>query len=125
MDPAETVDAFIAAWGARDVDAAVSLAADDVVYENVGMSLTTGRDDLRSVISGFVDGIDEVDWVVHHQAAHGDVVMNERTDRFRRGDTWAEVRVLGIFVVRDGRIAQWRDYFDVVDARDQLARLHA
>ena len=45
------------------------------------------------------------------------VVMNERTDRFlieRDGEEkWAEAPVAGIFEIRDGKIAAWRDYFDM------------
>ena len=42
---------------------------------------------------------------------HG-VVMNERVDRFRKADQWLELRVAGLFVITDGQISLWRDYFD-------------
>ena len=45
--------------------------------------------------------------------------MNERLDRFRTGDTWVELPVAGVFVVRHGKIALWRDYFD----RDTLLQM--
>ena len=74
---------------------------------------------------GYNASFQEVQWVVHHQTSSGDlthgVVLNERSDRFRTGDTWVELPVAGVFVVRDGRIALWRDYFD----RDTLMQLLA
>ena len=39
--------------------------------------------------------------------------MNERTDRFLANGRWAELPVAGVFVVRDGKIAIWHDYFDL------------
>ena len=40
-------------------------------------------------------------------------VENERTDRFRSGDKWIEIHLMGVFVVADGKITEWRDFFDV------------
>ena len=51
--------------------------------------------------------------MIHHQVAQGDAVMNERNDRFLVGDRWIELPVAGLFVLRDGKIALWRDYFDL------------
>ena len=39
--------------------------------------------------------------------------MNERTDRFEAGGRWIEIAVAGVWELRDGQIALWRDYFDV------------
>jgi limonene-1,2-epoxide hydrolase len=51
---------------------------------------------------------------VHRQISHGNVVMNERTDVMRRQDGHEiALPVMGVFEVRDGRIAAWRDYFDL------------
>jgi limonene-1,2-epoxide hydrolase len=61
-----------------------------------------------------------VEFVVHHQAAEGDVVMNERTDRFELKGKWIEAKVAGLFVVRDGKIALWRDYFDLAQFQNAM-----
>jgi limonene-1,2-epoxide hydrolase len=51
---------------------------------------------------------------VHRQFSKGDVAMNERTDVMRRNDGGRlELPVMGVFEVRDGRIASWGDYFDM------------
>ena len=46
--------------------------------------------------------------------ADGDLVFNERTDvmRLKNGNR-VELPVVGVFEIRDGRIAAWRDYFDM------------
>ena len=108
----EVVDTFIAAICRKDLDTALELLADDVEYDNVPMSKILGRSAVGDVLRPFVAGCTALEWVVHHQVGEGEVVMNERLDRFEMGGRWIEIAVAGLFVVRDGRISLWRDYFD-------------
>jgi limonene-1,2-epoxide hydrolase len=41
------------------------------------------------------------------------VVFVERLDRHRSPHGWWELPVTGVFEVRDGLIAVWREYFDL------------
>jgi limonene-1,2-epoxide hydrolase len=124
MTPDETVTEFIRRMGAKDVDGAFALCADDVVYENVPMPpVYEGKEAALAFLGPFIASTDEVAWPVHRQAATGDVVMNERTDRFRFGDKWVEVKVVGVWEVRDGAITLWRDYFDSAEMNAGLASL--
>lgn len=123
MTPDELVRRFIAAIEQFELDTALALLSDDCVYDNVPFGAVTGPDAVRATLGPFVAGYEEIDWVVRHQVSHGDlddgVVLNERVDRFRKGDTWHELPVAGVFEVRGGRITLWRDYFD----RDTLVRI--
>lgn len=110
---AATVDAFIAAICADDLERALTMVSDDVVYDNVPVGAVEGPDGIRQVLGGFLGAATATDWVVHRQVAEGGTVMNERTDRFEMGGTWHELPVMGVFEVSDGRITLWRDYFDM------------
>ena len=68
-----------------------------------------------------VGGVDEVEFVVHPPG--GRIDGDERTvDRFRMGEKWIDLPVMGTFEVDgDGRISLWRDYFDMATFTDQLA----
>jgi limonene-1,2-epoxide hydrolase len=124
MTPEETVNEFIARVCRFDLDSALELVTDDVEYDNVPMGKVFGPDGIRSILGMMSEGLAEVEWVVHRQVANGSTVMNERTDRFRGGDTWIELPVAGLFEVnQDGRITLWRDYFDAATFNDQLAKL--
>jgi limonene-1,2-epoxide hydrolase len=112
MSPTEIVTQFIHAIERRDLDAALALVTDDVEYDNVPIAKVFGPDGIRSVLEPFSARYDEIDWVIHRQAEQGDVVFNERTDRFRTGERWIELPVCGVFELRDDRICLWRDYFD-------------
>jgi limonene-1,2-epoxide hydrolase len=72
----------------------------------------------------FLGGASEVDWVILRQHEFGNVVFNERIDRFRIGDGWLELPLAGVFEVDDdGLITLWRDYFDLASYQRQLAEL--
>lgn len=118
-DPDQVVRAFVAAIERKDLDAALALVAGDVVYDNVPVGAVSGRDGITTALSRVLGTAERVEWVIHHQVAAGDAVMNERLDRFHVGGRWVEVPVAGLFLLRDGRITLWRDYFDLATYRRQ------
>lgn len=119
----EVVDDFIASLVRGDLRDAMAMVTDDVEYDNVPLEPVYGPDGIRDLFARMLPGVDELDWQVHRQVASADTVFNERTDRFRKGDKWLEIEVAGVFVVRGGFIALWRDYFDMDALRRGLAEL--
>ena len=122
MSPDAVVDAFLDAINRKDLDAACGLLADDVEYDNVPMAKVHGRDAVQQLLGPMIDGCAEIEWIVHRQACTGSVVMNERLDRFHMAHGWVEMPCAGIFEVVDGRIALWRDYFDLPTYTNQLPK---
>lgn len=126
MTPLETVNRFIELLCAKDLDTACELVSANCEYDNVPLGKQFGPQGIKDLLGPMVAGIDEVDFVVHREVAAGNVVMNERTDRFRLGERWLDLPVVGVFEVDDdGKIALWRDYFDAPTFNDQLAALLA
>jgi limonene-1,2-epoxide hydrolase len=118
--PAEIVTAFIQALQDKDLDTALGWVTDDIVYDNVPMDTVHGKEAVRSFLEPMLIGAQEIEWIVHRQVAAGTLVMNERTDGFRFGERWVRLPVAGVFEFREGRIALWRDYFDLQNFTDQL-----
>lgn len=120
--PGQLVTSFIEAIERKDLPGALGLLASECEYDNVPMGKVHGADAVSATLAPFLAGFDTVEWIVHHQASHGDldrgVVLNERLDRFGKDGRWLELPVAGLFLVEDGRISLWRDYFD----RDTLLR---
>ena len=86
------------------------------------MQPVQGTAAIHGVIQGFLGMATQVDWIVHHLAETRDgVVLTERTDRFLIRGKWIEVPVMGAFSLREGRIAEWRDYFDMKQFQSQLS----
>jgi limonene-1,2-epoxide hydrolase len=120
--PGEAVTALIKANEAKDIDALLAVLTDDIVYENVPMSVLNGHDEIRAMLTGFLGSAERVEWEVLHQVEQGDVVMNERIDRFWMPDgKKIALRVAGLFEVRDGKVAVWRDYFDLAEFTTQMS----
>jgi limonene-1,2-epoxide hydrolase len=112
---------FIEACNANDLDRILGFFTPDCVYHNIPVPAVKGTDAIRNVLQGFMSSASEVDWVVHHIAESGDgTVLTERTDRFLMGDKWVELPVMGSFELRAGKIAAWRDYFDLQQFQKQL-----
>ena len=120
----DLVDRFVAAWKRLNVDEIMGFFSDDAVYTNIPIEPPSeGKEAIRKTIEGFVGMATAIDFVVHRTAENpaAGVVMNERTDRFRLGDRWIEARVMGVFEIRGGKIAAWRDYFDLAEFQSQMS----
>jgi limonene-1,2-epoxide hydrolase len=121
MTPGEAVAALIAANEARDIDAILATLTDDIVYENVPMSVLTGHDEVRGFLGPFAGMSTSIEFEVLHQVEQGNIVMNERIDKFVLTDgKKIDLRVAGVFEVRDGKVAVWRDYFDLTQFNEQM-----
>jgi limonene-1,2-epoxide hydrolase len=63
-------------------------------------------------------------WVAELRAiaADGNVVLTDRVDRLitQDGRVLTEIEVMGSLRVRDGRIVEWREYFDAPAIRERL-----
>ena len=125
MTNEEIVNTFMARVTAMDLDGALELVANDVEYDNVPMGPVHGPDGIRSVFAQLEGTVDKMEWIIHRQVASGDLVLNERTDRFGSGDKWADLPVAGVFEVHDGKITLWRDCFDLTGMMTSIGGLSA
>ena len=124
MTPEATVNEFIRRVVANDLESALEMVTDDVEYDNVPIGKNIGPDAMRAFLGVMAGNVDEVQFVIHRQTVTGNVVMNERTDRFRVGDAWMDLKVAGIFEVNDaGQVTLWRDYFDMGEFNEQMQKL--
>lgn len=120
MSAAETVRAFIESWAKpHNLKAAMrQFMTPDCVYENVGLSKTTGPDDAIAFFDAFAAQLPFASIEVETLGllAQGNKVMTERVDHIldAAGKRLASIRVMGAFELRGGKIAAWRDYFDTV-----------
>jgi limonene-1,2-epoxide hydrolase len=113
----ELIDAF----NNIDLDRVVACFADGAVYHNIPMEAVTGPDAIRGVLDAFMGSASEVQWDLLHIAGDAGVVLTERVDKFKIGDNWIALPVMGTFEVADGKITAWRDYFDLGQFQTQMA----
>lgn len=105
---------FCGLWSSPEPARLAEYFTEDAVYHNIPMEPVTGRAAIAEFVAGFLGAFDGIDFQIHRQVAADGLVMNERTDVMRRKDgTDIALPVMGVFEVVDGRIAAWRDYFDM------------
>jgi limonene-1,2-epoxide hydrolase len=95
---------------------------DDAVYHNIPMQPARGKDAIRAVINSFLPMAQAVEFKVFKSAADGNLVFNERMDIFDLGGgKKVQIPVAGVFETRNGKIAAWRDYFDLQTWTKQIS----
>jgi len=112
-EPEKVVRDFCSAWKRRDVAELLGYFADDAVYHNIPMDPVKGRDAIRSVLDMFVPPAQHIEFEMRHLASDGPIVFTERVDRFVIRGKEIALPVAGVFEIRSGKIAAWRDYFDM------------
>ena len=122
MSNIEIVEKFLAALEAIDLPAAEALLDDNMVYENVGLSVDHGREAAINTLKGFMRFSDRFEIIMHAIAENGNIVLTERTDILSGPGIHLEFWVCGRFEVRDEKIVLWKDYFDRAAVTGQIAK---
>lgn len=111
---------FIEACVRADPDEFASYFTEDAVWWNSPWQPVTGRAAIRETLRRGAGKMKALPWEIRHIIAAGDIVMTERVDHFMAGDQRVSVPCMGTFELRDGKIAAWRDYWDLKQFEGQL-----
>jgi len=109
----KVVQNFCAAWRRKDIDELLSFFTPDAVYHNMPLEPLQGIDAIRETINMFAAPADSIEFEMRAIASSGDTVFTERVDHFKMMGKTISLPVAGVFEVRNGKIAAWRDYFDM------------
>jgi limonene-1,2-epoxide hydrolase len=71
-----------------------------------------GVAEFRREVGPFLQDLAKVEWDILRTFSIGQVVINERVDHFvaKPGGRSMHFPITGLFVIKDERIALWRDY---------------
>ena len=100
---------FIAEWSSLDADRLAGYFTDDGVYRNMPIAPVAGKEALRRFIANW----QSTDWEILNLAVDGERVYVERVDRTVVNGKPVNLPCFGVFELRGGKIAEWRDYFDM------------
>ena len=106
-----TVREFFAALELGELDEAMELVTEDILWINVSLPTIHGERAVRRTMVLLERMKVRFAAHIHNIAQEGDVVLTERTDIFRLGPFEIRFWVCGTFELREGRIAVWRDHF--------------
>jgi limonene-1,2-epoxide hydrolase len=112
LSPQKIVEEFLAALSDFDLDAAAERVHEDCVYQNVPFHREAGKEKVMAVLKIMMKRLEVFDVEMLHIAANGNVVLTERIDTLGGRFFKADINLMGVFVIKDGKIIEWRDYFD-------------
>jgi limonene-1,2-epoxide hydrolase len=104
---------FCAAWQRKDIAELLGFFTPDAVYHNIPLEPLNGVDAIRSTLEMFVTPAERIEFEMLAMASAGNLVFTERVDHFTMMGKNVALPVAGVFEVRNGKIAAWRDYFDM------------
>jgi limonene-1,2-epoxide hydrolase len=109
------VNDFCQAWATLDATALLPFLSDDIEYHMFeGRPPINGQIEFSAQLKPFMATMKEIDWEILRSTVMGDIVLNERIDHFLRPEKSDapdnHFHVVGVFLVRDGKIKYWKDY---------------
>ena len=111
-DAQTVVEEFFAACSAFDFDAALDMIDDSCIYKNVPFHTAKGKDRVVRDLSSMAKAMNQFDVEMVNIATNGNVVLTERIDTIGGRLFKMDIPLMGVFVVQNGKISEWRDYFD-------------
>lgn len=112
QDHIQIVNDFMAAWS--DPDKAVTYLAPNASVRMIeDQPAVVGREAIAAAFKSFMTPGVTLEVETLESIATGPVVINKRIDTMRaEGKPDQVFRVVGVFVVKDGKITEWTDYLD-------------
>jgi limonene-1,2-epoxide hydrolase len=114
------VESFFSAFAAKDMERALALMSDDIVYQNVPFPADRGKPAVTRTLQAFGKVMTGFAVEMKNIAARDGVVLTERVDILKGPLIYLDIWVCGTFEVRDGKIVLWRDYFDLASTAAKL-----
>jgi limonene-1,2-epoxide hydrolase len=116
-DPERVVRAFFDAWEAQGfAPAFMRYMHADAVWQNAGFPDAVGRGAYMELLRRYLEfsGMPFGRVELTNIAVNGNVVLTERVDNLfnAAGDSTHPAPIMGTFVVEDGLITRYSDYFD-------------
>jgi limonene-1,2-epoxide hydrolase len=103
---------FVAAWSQLDPTQLADYFTEDGCYYNMPFQPVRGRKAIEKFITEFAKTWTETTWDIIQMSSSGDIVFCERLDRTKSQLGNVDLPCVGVFEMRDGKIHEWRDYFD-------------
>jgi limonene-1,2-epoxide hydrolase len=101
---------FCAAFAARNMTKIASYLAPNCSYRITEAAAPAIGEAAMERIKSYVERSSKIEFKILDSWARGPMVINERIDSFTRSDASPSYHLVGVFFIRDGKIAEWTDY---------------
>jgi limonene-1,2-epoxide hydrolase len=113
---------FFKAFDRLDLDGALSYLTEDCVHDDKPVGIHKGKEEIRRFFAPQMKELKSFRAELKESLSIGDTVMNERIDWIElQGGKKAEIPVMAAFEIRGGKIAVWRDYYDMNSFHKQIS----
>jgi len=99
-------------WHTLDLDGALDMFTDDGVFHSMMSEPIKGREALKEFLGKLFSSMSELTLEVRSEAVTGNTVILERFDSWSFNGRPGSIPVVGVFVVEDGKVKEWREYYD-------------
>ena len=107
----KVIEDFCDAWATKDLDKIASFFGDPIVFRiTEAAPPLTGREAIVARLKPLIDRSVSVKFELLQKFARGPLVVAERYDYFPTADKPNRFHVVGVFLMKDGKIAEWTDY---------------
>src|SRR5215510_14928157 len=118
----QVVVGFFRAFDRLDLEGALSYLAEDCVHDDKPVGIHRGKEEIRQFFAPQMKTLKSFRAELKETLSAGDMVMNERVDWIElQGGKKAALPVMGAFEIRAGKIAVWRDYYDMGSFHKQIS----
>ncbi|RAN31893.1 hypothetical protein HY11_17865, partial [Hyphomonas pacifica] len=107
---------MVTAWNELDVDGIINSFAPEGALHSMMKEPVVGREALREHMTALLSSATRLELQLKTVAVKGTTVFLERVDDFDVNGKHGSVPVVGVLVIEDGHVAEWREYYD----RNQL-----
>ena len=121
MNHEQTIRNYYAAWVRDELDELFALCAEDLTAVNVPIGPIHGKQAVRAFFGKFGRGMSEKRYDVERILVSGDVAVVEGVENYLKKGKAVRLPYMSVFkFAPDGRITEWRDYFDMQTILRQL-----
>ena len=101
---------FCAAFATRDMAKIASYLAANCSYRITETAMPAVGEAAVQRIQSYVERSSRIEFKILDSWARGPMVINERIDSFTRPGASPAYHLVGVFFIKDGKIAEWTDY---------------
>ena len=101
---------FCAAFAGRDMTKIASYLAPNCSYRITETAVPAVGAAAVERIHSYVERSSRIEFKIIDSWARGPMVINERIDSFTRSDASPAYHLVGVFLIKEGKIAEWTDY---------------
>src|SRR5262245_16352821 len=113
---------FFRAFDRLDLEGALSYLTEDCVHDDKPVGIHRGKEEIRQFFAPQLKELKRFRAELKETLSVGNLVMNERVDWIElQGGKKAALPVMGAFEIRAGKIAVWRDYYDMASFHKQIS----